>query len=176
MGSSHPVMTPASHPRTLTIALLATMILLGGCQRSHPRHLTGRFQANGVTVTVTLQASDRPSAHVTATFRPDQPGFHLYSIDLPPEGVDGLGIATKFSAVRGLQATGPPSANRPLRTLRPTGLDVDLPVYPDGPVTVSLPVTPDPRESPVVAVSYAACSQQRCMMPVIDQAIALRSS
>jgi hypothetical protein len=150
----------------------AGMLLAAGCAGRPAPQLTGRFEGNGVAVTATLRDSGRDS-EVAATFRP-QAGFHLYSVDLPAQGIDGLGIPTVL-AVRGdLVATGAPRADRPVRMLRPAGLPVELPVYPDGPVTITLPVRRTGADRVEVVVSYAACSEGRCLMPVTDQPIALR--
>ncbi|MDH6580252.1 hypothetical protein [Kitasatospora sp. MAP5-34] len=73
---------------------------------------------------------------VQATYRPQRPGFHLYSISLPADGVDGLGVPTRLEVQGGLRATGSPASDRPVQLLNLPGLDVPPPVYPDGPVTV----------------------------------------
>lgn len=77
------------------------------------------------------------------TFSPQKPGYHLYSIHLPPGGVSGLGIPTVVSVRDGLRTTGSPTAERPVIGVQVAELNVDLPVYPDGPVTVTVPVRPD---------------------------------
>lgn len=148
------------------------MLLAGGCTRADDRTdqetLTGRLAAGEVTVEVTLV-----NGQVRATFRPDRAGFHLYSLDLPPAGVQGLGIPTVV-AVRGrLHATGKPAADVPVRALRIDELNVELPVYPDGPVTVTLPVRATGEGPAEVVVTYGACSENTCLPPVRDQAITL---
>lgn len=105
------------------------------------------------------------------------PRHHLYSIDLPPDGVNGLGIATIVSVRGGLRLTGSPTADKPVSTLQieelHVDLPVDLPVYPDGPVTVTVPVrrTGDGRAQ--VIVTYAACSATTCLPPVRNRLITL---
>ncbi len=122
-------------------------------------------------MTVTLRLH---GASLTATYRPDRARFHLYSAAMPPDGVDGLGRPTVLAAGHGLVATGPAVADRTPTTLHEAALGVDLPVYPDGPVTLTLPVTYS--GTPVEAViGYAACSLTQCLMPVIDQAVTLRT-
>jgi hypothetical protein len=153
-------------------ALTAVALVLAGCHAQRPR-TSASFAANGVDVTVVLAAKADGTQEVEATFSPQEPGFHLYSIDLPPEGIDGLGIRTVVTVRGGLSATGRPTADAAVRTLRPAGLDVDLPVYPDGPVTVTLPVRRTGTDHAEVLVSYAACSETRCLPPVTDHAIPL---
>ncbi|WP_344446994.1 hypothetical protein, partial [Kitasatospora nipponensis] len=132
-----------------------------------------RAAANGVTVSVTLVAATDGGSAIRATFTPDMPGFHLYSVDLPDGGVDGLGIPTRLSVRGDLTATGSPTAGVSTRLLRPAGLTVDLPVYPDGAVTLTLPVRRTGSHQADVIVSYGACSENRCLVPVRGQALHL---
>src|SRR5205823_3886051 len=108
----------------------------------------------------------------TARFTPDRPGFHLYSIDLPADGIEGLGRPTRVAVTGGLSASGRQHADKPLQILRLAGIDnVDLPVYPDGPVTVTLPVH-HTVASATTLLSYAACSAtEGCLLPVADRAV-----
>ena len=155
---------------------VAAMVLIAGCGTSPVRHPTANFQANGVTVTVALLPGSPGGQRVQAVFRPEQPGFHLYSVELPPGGVDGLGIPTGLDVRGDLRATGKPTADLPTRLLRPAGLQLDLPVYPDGPVTVTLPVQQTGAHQADILVSYAACSERQCLAPVTGQAIPLTLS
>jgi hypothetical protein len=146
----------------------AAVLLLGGCGGGHPpRETSTQFSAGGVDVTLTVRTST-----VLATLRPEQAGFHVYSVDLPEGGVDGLGIPTRLSVRGGLAATGPPTADQPVHLLELTGLSTELPVYPDGPVTLTLPVRRS-GDSAEVVVSYGACSASQCLIPVSDHVSSL---
>jgi Disulphide bond corrector protein DsbC len=150
---------------------LALLVTSGGCGVPELPPLTARYQANGVTVAVDV----RPVADghlLSATFTP-KPGFHLYSAQLPPGGVDGLGFPTVLAAGRGLHATGPVSADRAVTVLRVPALGVDLPVYPDGPVTLTEPVEAGSGARWEASIGYAACSASTCLMPVTGQVVAL---
>jgi thiol-disulfide isomerase/thioredoxin len=125
------------------------------------------FSEGGVDVTLTVHDSA-----VVATFRPQQPGFHIYSVDLPEGGVNGLGIPTRLAVRGGLTATGPPTADQPVRLLELRGLSTRLPVYPDGPVTLTLPVRRS-GDSVEVVVSYGACSATQCLIPVTDHVVSI---
>ncbi|RKE23136.1 hypothetical protein [Streptomyces sp. TLI_171] len=116
---------------------------------------------SGVEVTVVVSGG-----RVAVRFRPERAGFHLYSKDLPAGGADGLGTATRMSVRGGLRATGPADADRPVETLVPAGLETVLPVYPDGPVTLTLPVERTGGTDAEVVVDYAACSRGTCLFPV----------
>lgn len=107
-------------------------------------------------------------ARVEAVFRPTRAGFHVYSVGLPFGGVDGLGIPPRLGVRSGLTATGRPTADRAARMLALPALKVSLPVYPDGPVTLSFPVRRTGSAAEVV-VSYGACSSGTCLAPVADR-------
>ena len=159
-------------PGRLLVAALAGMLLVGGCARSAapspPADRSGRLEAGGVTVEAVLA-----DGQVQATFRPQRPGFHLYSLDLPPDGVQGLGIPTVVAVRGSLDAIGTPSVDKPVKELRIEELNVTLPVYPDGPVTVTLPVRSIGDGPAEVVVTYGACSASTCLPPVREHAIAL---
>ncbi|MFE9451985.1 hypothetical protein [Streptomyces sp. NPDC006739] len=164
-------------PRRRGVALgsaAAALLIVSGCGEERVSEPTEHATANGVTVTVTLLAPDHGQRELRATFSPQRPGFHIYSIDLPPQGVDGLGIPTRLSVHGDLTAVGkPPSTKLVTRLLRPAGLQTEIPVYPDGPVTFTMPVRQTGSHVADVIVSYGACSESRCLMPVTDEVIHL---
>jgi hypothetical protein len=56
-------------------------------------------------------------------------------------------------------------------------LDLSFPVYPAGPVTLSLPfewVTGNNTVSMEVAITYMACSDKTCLPPVIDKHVIIQ--
>jgi hypothetical protein len=154
-------------------SMAAAVLVVSGCGAGRSVEPTGYATANGVTVSVTLLPGSDGQRELLATFRPLRPGFHIYSVDLPAQGVDGMGIPTRVTVQGGLTAVGKPSANRAIRLLRMTGLQAPIPVYPDGPVTFTLPVRQTGSHQAEVIVSYAACSEARCLMPVAGKAIRL---
>jgi hypothetical protein len=156
----------------LAAALLCTAAATAGCGHdAAPSRTHTSFADGGVAVTVTLERAGAHTVVVTATLRPQQPGFHLYSLALPDKGVDGLGIPTRLSAAAPLAATGAATTDAHPYGLRPAGLDVTLPVYPDGPVTLHL-TTRLPASTPTPAtahlhLTYGACSTTAgCLTPV----------
>ncbi|WP_034086850.1 hypothetical protein [Streptacidiphilus albus] len=151
----------------------AAVLFLSGCGTNRAPEPTGHATAHGVTVSVTLVPVANGQRELRATFSPQQPGFHIYSIDLPAQGIDGLGIPTRLSVQGGLTAVGRPTASLATRLLRPAGLPTELPVYPDGPVTFTLPVRETSAHQADVIVSYGACSENTCLMPVNDEVIHL---
>lgn len=163
--------------RALLGAATVTLLLAGGVRDHAGGHQrpapSARATANGVTVTVTLRPGAKGRQELRATFSPRLPGFHLYSVDLPDGGVDGLGIPTRLSVEGDLIADGTPTADRSVVLLRPAGLPTRLPVYPDGPVTFTLPVRRTGAGQANVVVSYGACGKSRCLVPVRDEVIRL---
>ncbi|MEU2632026.1 hypothetical protein [Kitasatospora sp. NPDC007106] len=137
---------------------------------------SGRYTGGGVTVELRLDAAGASPRLLRATFTPQEPGFHLYSVDLPDGGVSGLGIPTRLGLNGSLAAAGAPTADRPLLTVSPSGLGVALPVYPDGPVTLTVPVRGTGTGPAGAVISYGACSAQRCLVPVVRQVVPLDPS
>ncbi|MFD9685096.1 hypothetical protein ACFWXO_04970 [Kitasatospora sp. NPDC059088] len=131
------------------------------------------YRGGGVTVSLRLAPGDDGHLVLAATFTPDEAGFHLYSVDLPADGIDGLGLPTRLAVRGGLTPDGAVRADRPLRTVSPLDLGVQLPVYPDGAVTVALPARRTATGPSEAVVSFGACSEQRCLIPVTDQVVPL---
>jgi hypothetical protein len=167
----------ALRPVAVAVLLVSAAALAIGCFYALPvaaghtpaGRVTASAVQNGVQVTVVVSAG-----RLQATYRPQRPGFHLYSISLPANGVDGLGVPTRLGVEGGLRATGSPTSDRPVRVLSLRGLGVPLPVYPDGPVTITLPVSRTRSTSARVVVSYGACSTSTCLVPVAALVIPIR--
>lgn len=159
---------PARRLAAVAVLLIGAALAIGGFEAAgdRPTRVTVSVVKNGVEVSAVVSA-DR----VSVTYRPQRPGFHLYSIALPVGGVDGLGVPTRLAVRGGLRPVGPPASDQPIRMLKPQGLDVLLPVYPDGPVTITLPVARTAPASAQIVVSYGACSINTCLVPVADLAI-----
>jgi hypothetical protein len=161
---------------TAALLLLAATATAAGCADEQPpagrassTTVTANAAQNGVQVTVVLTADT-----VRATYRPERPGFHLYSMSLPADGIDGVGVPTKLAVKDGLRATGAPTADRPVQPLNLPGVAAALPVYPDGPVTLTLPITRTGSATAQVVVAYGACSSNTCLLPVSGLVIPIR--
>ena len=133
------------------------------------------FEENSVEVVITLEAGADPGkATLVGLFtpKPQKEPLHLYSIDLT--GVDG-GVATKMVIRPGqaIESAGP-------LTAQPAPHDHQgLSVYPEGPVTLRLPITVPitPDGAPVVAnvlVSYMACTAKNCLFPVKNYSVTVK--
>ena len=131
------------------------------------------FEQGGVHVDVALQQDGLHRAWLAAAFRPTRADVHLYDKDLPPQGVEGLGRPTRLAVVssRGVTVTGPAIADRPVTTDRIEELNVALPVYPVGPVTLRLPVRVERGATAELSLSYMACGGIGCQPPVTDKRV-----
>jgi hypothetical protein len=134
------------------------------------------FSDQGVTVTIDVKDRAATHARLVATLTPDRPGFHLYSIHLPANGMNGVGRPVTLVPQGALTAAGPLTAEAKETTFLLAGTDLKLPVYPDGPVTVDLPVTIAGRGGATVLVGYAACSESACLPPVSDHPVQITIS
>ncbi|THA46108.1 hypothetical protein [Streptomyces sp. A1136] len=115
------------------------------------------------------------SGTLTAVFTPEREGFHLYSTDLPPTGVEGVGRPTSVTVSGALKAAGRLTTAAQVRSIAVPGVDAPVPVYPDGSVTTTLPVHADGEGVASVSLGYASCSvSEGCTIPVSDRPVGLR--
>ncbi|MCY0943743.1 hypothetical protein [Streptomyces antarcticus] len=136
---------------------------------------TTRFSENGVTVTLSVSGWKASKGTLTAVFTPEARGFHLYSTDLPPTGIEGVGRPTTVSVTGALGAEGTLRAAAEVRSIEVPGVDAPVPVYPDGPVTTTLAVRASGNGEATVLLGYASCStRDGCTIPVSDRPVRLR--
>ncbi|MEY9929210.1 hypothetical protein ABH926_003850 [Catenulispora sp. GP43] len=160
----------------LTVAALSGVPVLAALAFASTVHRHAHdvgFTDQGVSVAMHLSED---GSRLLTTFTPQRPGFHLYSVGLPADGIQGLGRPTRVEVAGALRSRGPLTAQSPVRMLPMQGTDVSFPVYPDGPVTTELPVDVDSHGDAKVLVSYAACSPQECLMPVSSHPVELTAS
>jgi thiol:disulfide interchange protein len=105
------------------------------------------------------------------TPKPKKDPLHLYSIDL--KGPEGVATSLSVRPGQAVAEAGPLTADQQAK-------DHDgLAIYPDGPVTVRLPVTVPPSAdgAPIdttLLISYMACSEKFCLNPVIKQPLVVK--
>lgn len=128
------------------------------------------FREHGVDVAVTLERDASGRVWLTGRFTPEGSDVHLYSKDLPADGIDGLGRPTLLRIAAGaMKATGPQVADRLVSGDRIELLNETLPVYPAGPVTMRVPVELPARGASTrveLSVSYMGCGGNGCLPPV----------
>ncbi|UQX04507.1 hypothetical protein [Streptomyces sp. RerS4] len=136
---------------------------------------TTRFSENGVTVTLSLSDWQASKGTLNAVFTPEAEGFHLYSMDLPPTGIEGVGRPTTVAVTGVLAAEGPLRTASTVRSIQVPGVDTPVPVYPDGPVTTTLPVRASAHGEATVLLGYASCStRDGCTIPVSGRPVRVR--
>jgi hypothetical protein len=116
-----------------------------------------------------MESDPKGQPLLRATFTPTAQGFHVYSKDLEPKRTGGLGMATRLELLphTSIRAAGQLFADRAPESHH--GLDI----YPDGAVSLRLPVEFIGAHTNIaaqVAVSYMACKTDgACLRPVERQ-------
>ena len=168
-----------NHRLRITLLVTLTILLVScGTPRLSTRSPLALAEAseNDVSVSLRLELDSVGQVWLAGTFTP-KAGFHLYSKDLPLEGVQGLGRPTllELTSDSHLQVAGELSESVTAQQLE--GAPEGLLVYPTGPVTLRLPVTL-PEDSgwsdDQVSVTYTACSETTCLPPVVGKLIPVR--
>ena len=167
--------------RRILITLLF-ILTLGACAKpadmrtGAPLSLAD-FTENSVSVHIALEMDSTGQAWLAGTFTPQREGFHLYSMTLPPNGINGEGRPTRveLAADSKMKVTGDlrESAYAEVSSMGPG----TLLVYPAGPVTLSLPVSLPEGQGWVddhVSVTYEACSDMTCLTPVTGKVVDVR--
>lgn len=140
----------------------------------------GSYAKHDVEVNVFLEKASDEQIYLTAEYIPLRPEFHLYSIDLPPNGINGAGRPTKLEIGSGsdLKVTEALFVDKPVLFLDIEGFDEPFPIYPDGPVTLRRPIEAENWTSITeldVSLTYMACSSQgRCLPPVVDEKLSFK--
>jgi hypothetical protein len=131
---------------------------------------------NSVEVSISLGQESNGRIFLAATFSPTEAGYHLYSKNIPRNGINGLGRPTllELTPESKMQAMGELMVSLPEETQ--IGLD-GLMTYPAGPVTlrmeVGLPAGDDWVED-VISVTYMACSDVSCLPPIVGRLVPIR--
>ncbi|WP_328966780.1 hypothetical protein [Streptomyces sp. NBC_00239] len=162
-------------------ALLAVTAVTGCGEEPDPEPQRAaavtQFNENGVTVRLTVSDWESSAGTVVATFTPDEAGFHLYPTDLPAQGVEGVGRPTRVRPADSVAAAGKLTVDAPVKTIKVPGVNGAVPVYPDGPVTATLPVRATASGRAELLVSYASCSAtEGCTIPVADRVVTVHTT
>lgn len=126
---------------------------------------------NQIAVSVHLMRNLSDSFFLIAEFIPPS-GYHLYSKDLPRSGMNGQGRPTllELSPTSRIQSAGvlAESVSSAMVGYQPDGPSV----YPDGPVTLTLPIKLPPANGWVkdqIRLTYMACSESDCKVPTVGK-------
>ena len=153
--------------RPVILILWACMLTLGGpaCGRDDQAEVA-TVTSGGATISMTATPHGEETL-VTVQITPRASDLHLYDIDLVPGTVGGLGTPTEIELTGAWTAIARPRADRPVQQMDYEPLHLSLPVYPNGPVTFTIPAN---RTSGKVGalVSFGLCSESHCLPPVRD--------
>lgn len=164
------------------VIVAAGYFIIGRSTSNSPKNSTVHLDTitqNHVEVDINLEADALGHMVLAATYKPLDAGFHLYSKDLPRTGIDGVGRPTllELPTQSSLQATGTVSDSVPANPVKIEGLDQPFPIYPDGPVTLRVPVklTSADTKQADLSISYMACSLTGgCYPPVMDKKVSVQ--
>lgn len=156
----------------LTLLLSAASV---SCAPGRPLALAS-FTENYVDVSVILERDSSGGALLAATFTPSE-GHHLYSKDIPIDGLEGLGRPTLLELPGESQmiALGELIESVPAR--KSDFEPKELLIYPAGPVTLRLPVQLPPGNAWIddeIKITYMACSNYQCKPPVEGKVVSIR--
>jgi hypothetical protein len=164
----------------LIIVIVFFSLVFSGCNptpTSSDQELLplAEFTQSYVVVSLQLERGDAGQATLVATFTPTEPDAHLYSKDLPKDGVDGVGRPTLVELSDGslLQPAGDLQESVPATE---DTSDASLPgllVYPAGAVTLRLPVQllVSTQVDDQVLITYMSCTPRGCHAPVVGRAV-----
>lgn len=164
------------------IVLGAAVLLVGGLLAYRaikgPATRVAAFTEHNVAVEIWLEKDPVAGARLTGVFTPTEPEFHLYSKDLPRDGLQGVGRPTllEVAASDQVRPAGPLTADEAEEINYVEILNIGFPVYPAGPVTLHLPIVISTGSGDVpadVSVTYMACKGGACLPPIIDKHVSV---
>jgi len=149
--------------RRAAAALAVAMVLAAACRADAP---TYEEHSLGGAVVVAHWDGDRDQPAIRVLFEPSLDGYHMYALDFDPATTQGIGVPTRIDVEGGWAVTGSITADRPVEMLEYPSLGVELPVYPPGVVTFTIPVAPAASATAAdatVRLTFALCSANRCL-------------
>jgi hypothetical protein len=166
-------------PFFLGISLLAmlTVTVTVSCAPAAREPLAlASFSENFVEVSISLEHDATGSALLAATFTPAS-GHHVYSKDIPARGLEGLGRPTLLELTSGSRLTALGELIESVAAQEPDFEPKELLIYPEGPVTLRLPVRLPPGREWIedeIKVTYMACTAYQCKAPVEGKIVQIR--
>lgn len=134
------------------------------------------FAENFVEVSISLERDPAGNTLLSATFVPAA-GHHVYSKDIPVNGLEGLGRPTLLELTAGSQMIAAGELSESVAAQEPNFEPKELLVYPEGPVTLTLPVQlPASGEwiDEEIKITYMACTPYQCKAPVEGKIVQVR--
>ncbi len=156
------------------LSTLSLLVATVSCAPAASKPLAlASFTENYVSVSIGLERDSTGSTFLSATFTPPE-GHHLYSKDIPINGLKGLGRPTLLELTANSQMTALGKLTESVSAQEPDFEPKELLVYPAGPVTLRLPVQLPSGKGWIddeVKITYMACSAYQCKPPVEGKAV-----
>ncbi len=149
-------------------AAIFLIVFVSCTLRQHKSIALSSFTENDVTVSISLRQEPKGDYVLSATFTPPR-GYHLYSKDIPAEGVNGLGRPTLLALTSKSHLMAAGSLTESVKSQAADFEPRELLIYPEGPVTMQLPVRLPEGDQWVqdeLSITYMACSANQCKPPV----------
>lgn len=134
------------------------------------------FTEKYVEVSISLEHGRDGNTFLSATFTPSE-GHHLYSKDIPINGLEGLGRPTLLELTEESQMMSLGALIESVQAQEPDFEPKELLVYPAGPVTLRLPIRLPPGNAWIddeIKITYMACSAYQCKPPVEGKIVRVR--
>ena len=168
--------------KIIVLSLLPALIGLTSCKpvsllKSGQTLQLATSTENYVEVTIALARRENNQFFLSATFTPLDPSLHLYSKEIPRNGVEGLGRPALLELAPGSSIKEIGELFENISALAPLSGPPELRIYPAGAITLSMPVQLPEGEgwfSDKAIVTYMACNNEGCRPPVEGKAIAIR--
>lgn len=156
--------------------LLLALLLVACASTTEESVLLASFTENYVAVSIRLERNQAGDYYLAGTFSPPD-GYHLYSKDIPVQGVEGLGRPTllELTANSLMKPTG--ELMESVTSQEPDFEPKELLVYPLGAVTLRLPVDLPSNPGAVndeLKITYMACSATQCKPPVEGKVVSVQ--
>jgi hypothetical protein len=180
-GSNRIILSPMKY--AFQIVLIFTLFFTASCQPASILEPGQTLQLatsaeNKVEVTIALTRDESGQFILSATFTPQLLNMHLYSKEIPLNGVDGLGRPTLLELAKGSAIKANGELTESVESSQSSSIDSEgLLLYPAGPVTLSMPVLlPDGNNwvRDEVIVTYMACDDRGCRAPIQQKPIPIK--
>ena len=169
-------MKSRSRFNAILLMVFFSVVTVSCAPAQHEPVALASFTENYVAVSVALERGSDGGAVLSATFTPSE-GHHLYSKDIPVNGLEGLGRPTLLELTEESQMTALGQLIESTPAQAPDFEPKELLVYPSGPVTLRLPIELPPGNGWIedeVKITYMACSAYQCKPPVEGKIVPVR--
>ena len=133
------------------------------------------YPVNQARLAIAARTTGEDHAEIAVTFTPTVESGHFYGTSMPRGGIDGAGRPTLVELVGAdWSADGPVVESATARDQVLPGFSAPFQLYPDGPVTLRLPIRRVAAGSvgPVrVALTFMVCTTSGVCFPPVERAV-----